>query len=99
MMSRRSTVLLAVVMIGRIGSLALLLANPFFSPDRLTETTQLLPEQAAQCRYAFGVRHAVPVTFEYYAYRDNFLDDQLTCRFRRARNELAELFDSALVDV
>ncbi len=42
---------------------------------------------------------AVPVTLEYYAYRDGFLDDQLTCWFRTARNELAELFDPALVDV
>ncbi|MFN3373183.1 MAG: hypothetical protein ACK44M_06430, partial [Chloroflexus sp.] len=104
MMSRRFAVLLAVVlaggvMIGGIGSLALRLANPFFSPDRLTETTQLSPKQAAQCRYALGLRHAAPVTFEYYAYRDGFLDDQLTCRFRTARNELAVLFDPALVDV
>ncbi|WP_298404773.1 hypothetical protein [uncultured Chloroflexus sp.] len=55
MMSRRSTVMLAVVMIGRIGGLALLLANPFYSSDHLTETTQLLSEQAAQCRYALGL--------------------------------------------
>ncbi len=104
MMRRRSAVLLAVllagvVMICGIGGLAVLLANPFFSPDRLTETTQLSPEQAAQCRYALGLRLAAPVTFEYYAYRDGFLDDQLICRFRAAPGELAELFDPALVDV
>lgn len=39
------------------------------------------------------------MTFEYYAYRDGFLDDQLICRFRAAPGELAELFDPALVDV
>ncbi|WP_156525302.1 hypothetical protein [Chloroflexus islandicus] len=103
-MRRRSVVLLAVVLAGvvmicGIGSLAVLAVNPFFSPDRLTATTQLSPEQAAQCRYALGLRPAAPVTFEYYAYRDGFLDDQLTCRFRAARNELTELFDPALVDV
>lgn len=104
MMRRRSAVLLAVVLAGvvmicGIGSLAVLLANPFFSPDRLTEATQLSPEQAARCRYTLGLWPAAPVTFEYYAYRDGFLDDQLTCRFRAAQNELAELFDPALVDV
>ncbi|WP_322487340.1 hypothetical protein [Chloroflexus sp.] len=103
-MKRRSAVWLAVVLavfvlICGIGSLAVLLANPFFSPDRLTETTQLSPEQSAQCRYALGLRPAAPVTFEYYAYRDGFLDDQLTCRFRAGQNELVELFDPALVDV
>lgn len=104
MIRRRSAVLLVVVLAGivmlcGIGGLVALLLNPFFSPDRVIETTQLSPEQAAQCRYALGLRPAAPVTFEYYAYRDGFLDDQLTCRFRAAQNELAELFDPALVDV
>lgn len=91
--------LAGIVLICGIGGLGLLLSNPFFQPARLIETTQLSPEQAAQCRYALGLRATAPVAFEYYAYLDGFLDDQLTCRFRAAHNELAELFDPALVDV